>query len=92
MSDPLFLSVDQVHEMPAEFQPLADALYRERVLRARRTPPEERILAGATLLDFAAAATLAGIRTQHPQWSDAEAARELQRRISLDRLLGTPAA
>jgi len=34
------------HHLNSDFQPLADALYRERVRRARRTPPEERILDG----------------------------------------------
>ena len=37
--------------MNSEFQSLADAIYRERVLRARQTPPEERLLDGIRLYD-----------------------------------------
>ena len=39
------------HTQHSDFQPLADALYRERVLRARRTPPEERMLEGIRMFD-----------------------------------------
>jgi hypothetical protein len=70
-----------------EFQPLADALYRERVLRARRTPPEQRMLDGARLFDLGCTVTLAGIRTQHPDWTEHEIARELRRRLALARRL-----
>ena len=44
--------------MPGECQQLADALYRERVLRARRTPIEERMLVGVALLECAVARRL----------------------------------
>ena len=45
--------------MESEFKPLADAIYRERVLRARRTPPEERLLDGVRLYDQALDRTVA---------------------------------
>ena len=60
---------------------LADDLYRERILRARRTPSAEKLLDGATLFDMACRVTLAGIRAQHPN-----AAEEEVRRILADRL------
>ena len=52
--------------MPNEFQPLADELYRERVLRARRTPPEERMLDGIRLYDQAVERMRLGVKLQNP--------------------------
>jgi hypothetical protein len=69
--------------MNNEFQYLADALYRERVLRARRTPPEERILDGPRLFDYACSITLAGLRTERPQASEAELRAALRQRLEL---------
>ncbi|MDB6108955.1 MAG: hypothetical protein JWR69_705 [Pedosphaera sp.] len=45
---------------------LADELYRERVVRARHTPPEQKVLAGQRLFESACLITLAGIRNQFP--------------------------
>jgi hypothetical protein len=70
-------------EMNNEFQPLADALYRERVLRARRTPPEERILEGPRLFDYACAITLAGLRLENPNATEDELRQALRQRLSL---------
>jgi hypothetical protein len=69
--------------MHPEFQPLADAIYRERVLRARRTPPEDRILEGPRLFDYACAITLAGLRSENPNATDAELRRALRQRLAL---------
>jgi len=69
--------------MPDDFQPLADALYRERVLRARRTPPEERILDGPRLFDYACTITLAGLRTENPNATEAELRETLRQRLVL---------
>lgn len=73
--------------MSEEFQLLADALYRERVLRARRTPPEERILDGPRLFDYACSVTLAGLRTELPHASEAELRQALRRRMEIGRKL-----
>ncbi len=67
--------------MDAKFQPLADALYRERVLRARQTPPEERLLDGIRLYDQAVARMRLGVKLQHPAASDEEVERLLVERI-----------
>lgn len=69
--------------MSNEFQALADELYRERVLRARRTPPEERILDGPRLFDYACAITLSGLRHEMPNASDSELRLALRRRLEL---------
>jgi hypothetical protein len=49
--------------MPPAKQPI-DTLYRDEVLRARRMSPEDKILAGARLFDYACRITAAGIRNQ----------------------------
>lgn len=67
--------------MNPEFQPLADELYRERVLRARRTPPEERLLDGIRLYDEALERMKIGVRLTNPQADEAEVNGLLQRRI-----------
>lgn len=67
--------------MHNEFQPLADALYRERVLRARRTPPEERILDGIRLYDQAVERMRLGVQLQHPDAGPEDIERLLIQRI-----------
>lgn len=67
--------------MNPEFQPLADELYRERVLRARRTPPEERLLDGIRLYDEALERMKIGVQLSNPQATDAELTRLLQLRV-----------
>jgi hypothetical protein len=73
--------------MSNDFQPLADELSRERVLRARRTPPEERILEGPRLFDYACAITLAGLRSDNPNATEAELRQALRQRLALARKL-----
>ena len=73
--------------MNSEFQPLADALYRERVLRARRTPPEDRILEGPRLIDYACSITLAGLQSERPDASEAELRQALHQRLEIKRKL-----
>jgi len=43
---------------------LIDTLYQDEILRARRMSPEDKILAGARLFDYACKITVAGIRNQ----------------------------
>ena len=45
---------------------LIDELYRERVERARRMPPDERVLAGLRLFESATGSLADGIRAQFP--------------------------
>jgi hypothetical protein len=73
--------------MTGEFQPLADALYRDRVLRARRMSPEERILEGPRLFDYACSITLAGLRSETPRASEEELRQALRRRLEIGRKL-----
>ena len=61
---------------------LADELYRERVIRARNMPPEEKILAGQRLFEAACQITLAGIRNQFPGKSEEEYRQILRERLA----------
>lgn len=73
--------------MNLDFKPLADALYRERVLRARRTPPEVRILQGPELFDYACTASLCGLRMEMPNATEGELRLGLRRRLAIGRQL-----
>lgn len=66
---------------------LIDEIYRERVLRARRTPPEEKLLAGAELFDLACQIMMDGIRDEHPEAAEPEVWRLLTQRLALLRRL-----
>ena len=62
---------------------LAEALYRERVAEAREMSPEDKLLAGEELFDYACAITLAGIRDQFPGLREDEYLRMLEDRLAL---------
>lgn len=73
--------------MSSEFQTLADALYLERVERARRMKPEDRMKAGPELFDYACSITLSAIREQMPEASEAQLLEALRRRLEIKRRL-----
>jgi hypothetical protein len=60
-------------------QELIDEIYRERVLRARRTPIEQKILAGADLFEGVCTRMADGLREEHYvyQWCDLHGTRAL---------------
>ncbi len=64
---------------------LADAIYKERVLRARRTPIEQKVLAGPELFESACRITCDGIRHQNPGIDETEVQRILRDRLALVR-------
>jgi len=68
-------------------QELIDAIYREKVLRARNTPPEQKLFAGARLFEMGCEITKAGIRAQHPNADEAEVLQILKDRLALARRL-----
>jgi hypothetical protein len=70
-------------EYQSPYAALADELYRERVLRARKTSPEEKFLAGEELFEYACSITLAGIKFQNPDFTEDDCRRELERRLEL---------
>lgn len=73
--------------MSSEFQPLADALYWEKVERARRIKPEDRMQAGAELFDYACSITLTALREQMPGKDEAQLLEALRRRLAIKRQL-----
>jgi hypothetical protein len=67
---------------------LADEIYRERVLRARQTPMEQKLLVGGELFDLACEFACAGIRHQNPEADEAQVQAMLRDRLELARRLG----
>ncbi len=66
-----------------DIKPLADAIYRDKVLRARQMPAEEKILAGESLFRAACAFTAAGIRQDRPGCDEEQVLSEIRRRLRL---------
>ena len=73
--------------MKSEFQELADEIYRERVLRARRTPLELRLMQGPDLFDLGCETMLMGLRIQMPGAAEPELMTALRRRLAVGRKL-----
>lgn len=64
-------------------QELVDAIYREKVLRARRTPIAVKLFDGARLFDYACRITKAGIRAQNPEADERMVDEILRQRLEL---------
>lgn len=73
--------------MSTNFQELADTLYWEKVERAQRMKPEDRMQAGPELFDYACSITLTALREQMPGASEAELLEALRRRLAIKRQL-----
>lgn len=73
--------------MKDEFQLLADALYWERIERARRLTPENRMKAGPELFDYACSITMNALREQMPGATEAQLLDALRRRLDIKRRL-----
>ena len=82
---------DALRETPAGYASdpptaqLIDSLYRQEILQARRMSPEEKLLAGERLFEWACEITLEGIRHQFPDYSEAQCRETLARRLALRR-------
>ncbi len=70
-------------------QELIDQLYRERVLRARQMPREEKFLLGAELFEQACRLMADGIRNQFPEADEEQVQVILAQRLRLLRSLRT---
>ena len=73
--------------MPNECQPLADTLYWEKLERARRMKPEDRMQAGPELFDDACTINLAALREQMPAASETQLLEALRQRLAIKRQL-----
>ena len=71
--------------MNPEFQSSSDAVYRERVLRARKMTPEERMIEGVRLFESEQEAVWAGFSKTMPDASDAELVETVRRHFRLAR-------
>lgn len=69
----------------AETQQLMDSIFIGKVLRARRTPMDEKMLDGPRLFDLNCALTRSGIRSQFPDFDEAQVEREFCRRLAIAR-------
>lgn len=72
-------------------QELVDAIYRERVLRARRTPIEFKLRAGGELFEEVCQRMADGLRDENPGADEATIQDLLRRRLALLRRLEYPA-
>lgn len=70
-----------------ESQPLIDEIFREKVLRARATPPEQRFLEGFELFEMGMVLMRDSVRAQHPEFTADEVDREVSRRFDTFRRL-----
>lgn len=77
--------------MPVDIE-LADDIYREKVLRARGTPLEQKLLAGPELFDMACVWMTAGIRSQFPDADDRRVRQLLLERLELARRIDNKGA
>ena len=66
---------------------LADDIYRERVLRARRMPPESKLFAGAELFEGVCRRMMDGIRHERPDLNEEQVRQALRERLALLRRL-----
>jgi hypothetical protein len=66
---------------------LIDQLYRERVERARQTPPGEKVRAGLQLFEFTTRIMADGIRSQFPDADEQRVQEILRERLALARRL-----
>jgi hypothetical protein len=62
-------------------QELIDQLWWDKIEQSRSMTESQRLEAGAELFDYACDITRAGIRMDHPEYSDADVERELRRRL-----------
>jgi hypothetical protein len=71
-------------------QPMPESikqLRREGIEDARKMGVAQKLAAGGELFDYACTISLAGIRSQHPGISEADAMNELRRRLAIGRKL-----
>ncbi len=72
-------------QLDDETKELMDAIYLEKILRARRTPIDEKIMDGPRLFDMNCAMARSGIRSQFPHFTEEQVRQELKRRLAIAR-------
>ena len=66
---------------------LGEDIERERIARARRTPPLEKFLAGVRLFEYSCWIMAAGVRHQFPEAEESQVAEIVRQRLDLVRRL-----
>lgn len=62
---------------------LQRAIFHGKAANGRRMDSGEKLVAGVRLFDMARNRMLAGIRSRHPEWAEAEVAGEFNRRMTI---------
>ena len=62
---------------------LQQSIFRDKAAKARHMDPGLKLTAGARLFDVARNRMIAGIRSAHPDWSDAEINAEFCRQLQV---------
>jgi hypothetical protein len=73
------------NQNPPESKALMDAIFIDKVRRARQTPMSEKILDGPRLFDLNCQIMRSGIRAQFPAYDAEQVESELQRRLTIAR-------
>lgn len=73
--------------MNDEFNALADTLFWEKIERARKISPEDRMKAGPELFDYACAITLNALRERMPGATEVQLLDKVRERIAIKRQL-----
>jgi hypothetical protein len=64
---------------------LQKMLFRDRVANGRRLAAGDKLFCGVRLFDLVRRRMIAGIRSQHPAWRDAEVEAEFLRQLAIAR-------
>lgn len=70
-----------MHPTPDQLKELQDAIYREKIMRARAMTESERFVATLELIDTSFEWMLAGVKMQFPEASEEDAQRILGERL-----------
>jgi hypothetical protein len=73
--------------MESQFGEMAAEIYRERVMRARQTPPIDKLFDGARIFDRVCGVMRDGIRGQFPDSDDSTVEALLHERLEMSRRL-----
>ncbi len=83
----VYSSNGEMSDEEEKLKALQDAIYREKVERARRMTPLEKFLAGEELFELGCKQMLGNIRTQMPDVGEEAWRKELKRRLAIGRRL-----
>ena len=69
----------------SSWKELMDAIFIDKVRRARQTPMDQKMLDGPRLFDLNCQIMRSGIRTQFPEFDDEQVEQEFERRLAIAR-------